>query len=202
MKSAALRKLEKDVWALRMKYLPARFSPTGNYSPDQYTDTASFILAAHAGMESYIEQLAQDKISLLDRAIKAGKRPRAATVLLSSSFNQKQPACPANVLEIGDTSYREERLLDALNKVRIRAEANNGIRTKHVLPIFIPLGVDETKVDTNLLNDLDQFGKLRGDVAHNAQWNWPALPDPRDARNRAVSIVTGFTEFEALALEM
>jgi uncharacterized protein (UPF0210 family) len=55
---------------------------------------------------------------------------------------------------------------EALNSYKRLIEDNNGIRLHNQRQVLVPIGVDPEGTDVELSNNLDEFGKIRGDLAH------------------------------------
>jgi len=56
--SSEFRYLRKRLRELRLRFLPRKFSPTGDYSDLQYDRARAYRLLSHAEIESYFEELA------------------------------------------------------------------------------------------------------------------------------------------------
>ena len=67
--------------------------------------------------------------------------------------------------------------------------------------MFLPLGLDETELEDQLLIDLTTLGSQRGDVAHKALSAVTNLPDPKDDNNLAKRIILLLASFEVSVIK-
>jgi hypothetical protein len=49
-------------------------------------------------------------------------------------------------------------------------KSNHGIKEADVLKLFLPLGIQHTKLDPMLVADLSSYGSARGEVAHKSNY--------------------------------
>ena len=196
MRSEHLRRLDGRLRILRKRYLPRRFSATANYSEEIYVSASAFILLMHSELETYFEQFALYLQGKLLNDLAASRTTVATEAALLIYCNQQSPGGPSAISEIRAEPWRLRQIQSAAHKIRMKIEANKGIKTSNILGIFMPLGLDEGLVDQALLTDLDDFCHLRGSVAHHAIHDIAILPDPKQAREMAIRIVESLKQFE------
>jgi hypothetical protein len=163
---------------LEAELLPV-VDPTGTYSDQQYIRTRSFTVLAHGVIEDYIEGICLEVIDSCINSFNADDKPRTALLgLLTYASNE----------EVGD-ELRSGRwgIREALDRARKtldwRKRHNNGIKEKDILQLLLPTGLKESDMSTAWLRSMDEFGELRGTVAHKGRPpGAPRVVDPGDVR--------------------
>ena len=180
---------------LRMVYLPSEFSPTGSYADDDLEKVCAYKVLAHAEMEYYFEQIALEivqKSLYLWRSSKSVSRPLLSLVAYyDGSFPALPDAHDGNNAD-KDLNWRVGDAVSKYNK-QIR-DKNHGIKEKNILSIFLPIGVETSDIDTDMLRDLDNFGSERGTIAHSTRASTLTTPD--DALNSVEHIMTYIDPFD------
>ena len=196
MRSRILINLDKRYWYLRCKYLPKNFSKTGTYSNEQYTDAIAFRVLFHAELETYLEAVALSILSQIISLSNKEKYCRASSALMTIFKTEKMHGFPTQKDEFKDKSFFKRTLDACAAEMRRRVENNKGVRAPNLLAMFLPIGLDETELDEQLLIDLSTFGSQRGDVAHKALSAIVNLPDPKEEKILAERIILALSDFE------
>jgi hypothetical protein len=208
--STRFKELRSRLSELRRHLLPAKFSPTGTYS-DYILDRArGYRLLAHAEIESYLEDVSR---AVVTDAIRSWKKHRKSSSLLISFL-----ACYHSSWSVDDTTHQEEiiriaksrnRLKDSVDEIIDLAQTqfiqiiqnNNGIKQKNFKSLVLPTGVDVDKLDQTWLTNLDEFGKLRGDIAHNAKKATGQI-NPADEYGRIRALLGGLQELDKQIIQV
>jgi hypothetical protein len=198
--SVELQTLKQRCSNLRKEYLPYHFSKTGSYSDEQLTRAAAFLLLVSAEFESYLEQLAMGLLTSLAARRAMGNPPLAMQTLAAAYAAKAGIGVPTAITEIKSDSYALRMYLACFHEARRRIEGNQGATTYNLLAMFVPLGVDETKIDPDLFTDLNAFAARRGECAHNALHDLTVLPNPADDITLVRRIIRHFEKFEKLVV--
>jgi hypothetical protein len=202
MRSKRLRELDTQCWLFRRKYLPRKFSNTGNYTNEQYRDAAIFRLLVHAELETYFEQLALEILGKALHNINNGTTCKAGAALVSLYSSDKMHGMPTQKDEMRPSSFLVRTQLACANDLRRKVDTNRGVKSYNILQMFIPLGMDETAIDEQLLVDLNTLASKRGDVAHHAMHDLKSLPDPKEEMELTKRIVKSLVSFEKLVANL
>lgn len=141
-----------------------------------FDDFAAFRLLTHAELEGYFESKARDSLTNLDAAFKAGQvlTSKFVGVIYLYLWREKRqlswplPQGDDPLSRQQDAAYVKQLAQEALGFGRQFVTANNGIKesSMHVLSSIMGFFPDE--LDQVLINELNQYGKKRGDVAHSS----------------------------------
>lgn len=66
----------------------------------------------------------------------------------------------------GKNTHLNDRIDLASGKFQGAAKSNNGVKAKNLLALLVPAGIEETDLDPLWVTAMENFGKNRGDVAH------------------------------------
>jgi hypothetical protein len=110
----------------------------------------------------------------------------------------KMPGLPTQLAEIESKPFLQRTQLACVHELRRRIEANRGIKQHNLLAMYIPLGVDETQIEQQLLIDLNTLGAKRGDCAHKGYHAVTTLPDPREEKIFADRVLQSLMHFEVI----
>lgn len=168
MPSARYRELERRVNKLRSRFLPRKFSPTGDYSDRQLDHARGYRLLVHAEIEAFLEERAQQIVNTSIKGFQADRRPRHLLMSLLSFHLVRGQLDAEHFKELFDRGaiYSDEALNTAQTAYNRALAQNHGIKEHNVLQILLPLGVECKKIDAGWLSTLDTFGTRRGEVAH------------------------------------
>lgn len=160
-------------------------------APD-FDDFAAFRLLTHAELEGYFESKALDALAALDGAFKKGQVLTAGYVALIYLYfwkERRQPVWPA--LPSDDAAYMKQLAQEALGFGRQFVSANNGIKEASIHVMSAVMGFFPDELDSVLVNELNQYGKKRGDVAHSSWlFNTRTFESADIEKNRLTTILT------------
>lgn len=194
MRSVANRLLRARRHELRLHFLPRRFSKLGNYSDEQRHLAGAYRIFFNAELENYFEVTARNLAKFAENQWLSGNPTMAASALCSR--NSGNINMPQETGLIKNKSYLDLRFNKELDSIRKVINSNNGAKSSNILLMFIPLGVDETKIDPELLSECDSLGSDRGFLAHQTGGAAVYLIDPRTEYDRTLKIQDLIDDFE------
>lgn len=190
-------RLKSRLSRLKKVYLPSSFSPTGTYSDTVYERVRAYTVLSHAEMEYYFEEIA---LSIAEKAYtKWIQRQKASKPLLAlvAYYDGKYSSIPdAHDGNRSDETI-DERIKKAYTSYNMQVRnRNNGIKEADILKVFLPIGIKISDIDENLLIELNNYGKQRGDIAHSTKSSNLTTPD--DALNTVNTIIGLIDSFDEL----
>jgi hypothetical protein len=148
------KQLAKRIKVIENSYLPAT-NLAGNYSCKEQDNLRAFLLLVHAEMESYFEEVAENKAK---NAFKAWKNNRTKSNVLLSLVS---------FCKVENSDHSLEKNINASLTAYIKKlKKNHGIKEKNLLDILLPVGIEYNNLDTTWLSTMTSFGSNRGEVAH------------------------------------
>lgn len=163
-------------------YLPT-VNPAGNYSSKEQDDLRSYLLLVHAEIESYFEEVTENKVKAAFRNWKLN-RTKSSVLLALVSF------CEHAITE----QDLEDRINKALSSYIHKIKKNNGIKEKNILEILLPVGIEYGAIDTAWLSTMTSFGTNRGEVAHSTA----AVQQPLDPVTLKGTVTLILTEIKKI----
>jgi hypothetical protein len=192
MPSARFGFLTRRVAYLRTLFLPAVFSPTGDYARDDFDRVRGYRLLVHAEIESYIEDRTRMIVSAtLNSWLRHHRPSRVLTNLLA--FHLVQQAISKNQLKdvfTTNTPHTDDAAKSAAQAYFKLLSDNHGIREEHILRILLPLGIRTPDIDPAWLSTIDTFGRSRGETAHTSM-KVQTSPDPATEFKTVTDIMSG-----------
>lgn len=198
MASARFRALERRLKKLRQRFLPAAFSPTGDYDEKELDHARGYRLLAHAEIEAFIEDRCREIANSTVKKFRLDRRPRA--VLLNIlSFHPREQLGKEKLKAIHGSkrNYCEEAVTEANTAYNKVLAKNQGIREDNILKMLLPLGLSPAVIDTTWLNTLDTFGVNRGNTAHTSVGTQQQI-DPQDEWKTVESLLKGLEKLDDL----
>jgi RiboL-PSP-HEPN len=174
--SKRFQRLVTRLAVLEKHLLPKQFSPTGHYSSKEVDLARAYVLLTHAEIEAYIEDRADSKVA---RAYEAWQNRQVCSSLLSRVVIYYQ----ARAKSWDVTGIHRVNVDKARNFYVNELRENHGIKEKNLLSIFLPLGLEHSDFDTSLLATLNNFGVLRGKLAHESIKTHQPI-DPKNERDK------------------
>jgi hypothetical protein len=168
-----LQRLLTRLDKLEAHLLPAAFSLTGRYSARQRDYTKAFLLLVHAELESYFEDRAR---KLATNALARYQGKGICTPVLSRILVYH------NAVKGGLGPVSPDAVGRAINYYLDQLDKNHGIREKHLLNIFLPLGIEHGGLDGQLVAACNQLSQKRGQFAH-ASFKTHQQVDPQTERD-------------------
>jgi len=204
------QKLKSRLRELKINMLPKKFSPTGDYNNRIQDRARGYRLLVHAEIEAYLEDVSR---IVVNKKINEWKKNRIPSRILISFI-----ACYHSGWVEYDEVHNEEitklaksrkNIKEIIEEVIDHAQqqymnnimTNHGVRKNNLKKIIIPLGIDMTDLDQTWLNDLDDFGKKRGDLAHKSKSTQSSI-DPKVEYNRISNILEGLKELDKKIYEI
>jgi hypothetical protein len=159
----------------------------------------------HAEIETYLEDRAQELLNAAWQHWKATRTP-SETVICLLGFSEIALKLPPSSLGGGTNKHSydsiETPLQKAYNVWLSRSRDNHGIKEANVLSLILPLGIEYTKLDTTLLNDLSSYGASRGAVAHSSNYAITQYADPKNEYTTAMNLAIFLEKLDELFDQM
>jgi hypothetical protein len=202
--------LKKRLSELRKHFLPRRFSPIGSYSDRQLDMARAYRLLAHAEIESFVEDISRTVVMAKIGAWKKSRKPSDVIICFLASYhsgwNQKVEGELLQDLIASGTQVKakdtaEEAVDMAMKQYIAHINSNNGVRQDNLQKLFTPLGVRFSDLDSSWLVNIDDFGKLRGDIAHKTVSLVRAI-DPYSELQRIVDLTVGLKKLDEIVLKL
>jgi hypothetical protein len=202
--SDRFKELRLRVGELRTHMLPRTFSPTGNYSDRQLDRARGFRLLVHAEFESYLEDISKDVVT---KAISKWKNDKTPSTLLiaflasyHSSWNVSDEMTNNEIIEIAKSRNNikdsvEEVINLAQTQFIKKVRDNHGIKEKNFKTLILPTGIDLCDLDATWITNLDNFGGLRGEVAHKTKRATGQI-NPQDEYIQVKSLLVGLEQLD------
>lgn len=204
--SQRFKDLEKRIKELRKHLLPLPFSKTGTYSDRQIDRARGYRLLVHAEFEAFLEdtcrELVVKKISEWSRNNKPSNIVLALLACYHSGWGIDGSADDAEIINSAKGRIKvkdavKEAIDLALKQYIQKLKDNNGIKEKNFKTMVLPTGVEMDELDQTWLTNLDQFGKLRGDIAHQSK-RTQGLLDPEDEFKSVQALLKGIRKLDEI----
>ena len=207
--STRYKELRARVAELRKHLLPGRFSPTGDYTDRQMDRARGYRILVHAEIESYLEDVVKEVVIDCIRIWKKNRRPSSLLIAFLASYHSAWNVNDDNSnQEIIQMAKCRNNIKDSVNEIIDLAQkqfitivkGNHGVREKNLKSLILPTGVDIDELDYTWLTDLDNFGSLRGEVAHKTKRTTDQI-NPQDEYNRVKALLEGLKDLDFLILK-
>lgn len=119
----------------------------------------AFIILFHSELEYYFELIGKG-VNSFQKASAVASRNYSSIPNHYFVFGIKQPDFSVEF----DQNIRGEKILKEYET--LLAKKNNGIKSKDILSILLPLGIDYSHIGLTLLNTLNDYGEKRCKFAH------------------------------------
>jgi hypothetical protein len=202
--TARFRNLERRLKQLRKNLLPAQFSPTGNYTDRVQDHARGYRLLAHAEIEVYLEDMARDIIA--GHVSKWKTASCASHTLLSFiacyhlGWIEYDAETEQHLIDLARNRWKPKETVSeiidlAQTQFGKKLSENHGVREKNLKTLMLPTGVDLTALDPTWITHLDDFGKKRGDVAHQSPRPTDTI-DPQEELKRVDILMVGMKDLD------
>ena len=207
--SARYNELRARVAELRRHLLPGQFLPTGDYTDRQMDRARGYRILVHAEIESYLEDVVKEVITDSIRIWKDDRKPSSLLISFLASYhsgwNVNDEISNQEIIQMAKS---RKNIKDSVNEIIDSAQrqfsviisANHGVREKNFKTLILPTGVDIEELDQTWLTNLDNFGSLRGQVAHNAKRTTDQI-NPKDEYNNVTALLKGLKDLDILLLK-
>ncbi|MFG3584245.1 HEPN domain-containing protein [Streptomyces sp. NPDC047990] len=199
MTSARFAELEKRIEELRKSFLPQDFDPTGLYDEIVYEHTRAFRILTHAEFESFIEDRV---IETVDEAVSRWKSNGTITLslLAAVAYRESAPLIPGSLSEATTRPDKYPSLAARIESAqtdlhRYARKQNHGIKEKNILRMLLPIGLQESDIDSGWLSATDTWATARGDAAHKGA-KMQVRPDPKNELKTVNIILGGFRDID------
>lgn len=151
----------------RIKSIESNLLPSikiaGNYTKKESDLIRSYVLLVHAEIESYFEDVAEKKAEK-SKENWMSNRTKSNCLLSIMSFLSNE----INWDTIQNSS--KQKLDFRVTRVTLhyieKLKSNHGVKSKNILNMLLPLGIESNLIDQGWLNTMDSFGAKRGLIAH------------------------------------
>lgn len=176
---------------LRKHLLPATFSATNVYTPQELDGARAYRVLAHAEIEHYVEiRVLEIAEAAFDRW-KATTQPSKTLACFLTNVTGEQHGLPR---KMGTTTTPITIAGKVLSQFRHSVLQNNGIRTENILRLLLPIGVAESEIDPVWIAVIDGFGASRGVAAHAASIKYSI--NPKDDHDSVSFVLTGLLDVD------
>jgi hypothetical protein len=212
-KSPHFRKLDRRLKQLRHHLLPKKYSPTGDYTSKQRDMAMAYRLLCHAEIEQYIEDSSLSVVQTKIASAKSSGRANLTALTLIAYHRTGWEGLLNNEVSKYLPKKKEERnlfkdplgkLLDeSLQTYRVQmVNNNNGIRVENLQKLLRPIGVNFDSLDEEWLIAIDDFGKLRGKIAHTSGVGITHLIDPKTEADLVTILLVGLNSLDNLLFKL
>lgn len=196
--------LHRRLSELRRHMLPLKFSPIGAYSPREEDRARGYRLLTHAEIESYLEDQARSVVTDRIRAWKKNRTPSNLLLAFLACYHSGWVDFhEENNIRIIELSKSRKRINESISEIIDQAQtqfiqnlqSNHGVREKNLKTLVLPTGIDLSDLDATWIADLDDFGKQRGEIAHNTKMTTGGI-NPQDEYKRVKSLLVGLKDLD------
>lgn len=193
MASLKLGTLKKSTKELRTHFLPRIFRPLGDYprATRVQAHTRAFIVLVHAEIERYLEDWSQEMTDACeakwDTLLRITKP--LSCLLAASEEHIRLPASQSDIQQEEMDARVNGIIKTVIKSHKTIIKNNNGIKEANLLDLFAPLGLPSTALGSTLVQNLDYYGKSRGDIAHKSQKAVANILDAETEFKRAESLI-------------
>jgi hypothetical protein len=176
------------------------------YTPKELTVAKAFIVFAHAQLEDYLEEACREKANRTLMRLETTGTVDLTTIALvchfgdktaipkdMGTYNSRVLALAPDFLQPHTTVTRlllsraKEAVTQYVDKIRV----NNGVNTKSLLALLLPLGANPVKWEALWVAELDTFASDRGSHAHLGLAGVKQIADPFESKERIRRILDG-----------
>jgi len=161
----AIELLRKD-FKIKVLLEKSKTTDPEDFFLEHRTTIRSYLALTHAELETYFEGRALEIVNTLEKFWISF--PNTVYPLLD--FNKDSEANIKTKSKSSDSKTFEELVIENIRKrtgiFRNKISNNNGIKKKDVRALFHPFGLDFGTLDSAWLENLEVYGKKRGDAVH------------------------------------
>jgi hypothetical protein len=171
---------------LKKRFLPLVPSSSGVYRDRQIDKARAYRVLSHSEIEGFLEDRAEEVVT---KAVSQWKTNGTVSVTLLCLGTFLAPHTLDKNCDL------RNRIEFALSQYLKRLKANNGVREHNVTDILFPLGIQARDIDPLWLVAIDDFGKSRGDTAHNPKKTQNSI-NPVDEEKTVQTILAGLHDID------
>ncbi|MGW4273789.1 HEPN domain-containing protein [Streptomyces seoulensis] len=199
MASSRFQELEKRIGELRQCFLPKDFDPTGLYDDAVYEHTRAFRVLAHAEFESFIEDRV---VEVIDEAVSDWKAGGFISLSLLAAVAYRESVSPI-ASSLSEATARPARYPTLEGRVdaarsdihRYARNQNHGIKEKNLLRLLLPVGIQESDMNSAWVSATESWATARGDAAHKGA-KMQVRPDPQNELKTVGIVLDGFRDVD------
>lgn len=128
----------------------------------------SYRLLCHAEIEHFIETKILSKITAEKFKWHSQTVISKCLANLLAYRTVEFPGVSTRLVEVSTSNDISFRIGQVIATFENTVRRNNGIKEVDIIPLLICIGVDYTKLNQTLLNNMSSFGSVRGFTAHNS----------------------------------
>jgi hypothetical protein len=191
--------LNKNIKIIEKNLLP-KIKLTGTYTEREKNLVRGYLLLAHAEIESYFEEIANNVVLSAHSKWEKTKKPSHIITSLIAYLGCKSQEVPES---INDTSRAliEKRVKESLDLYVKYLKQNHGIKQKNILRILLPLGIPLNEIDSAWLLEMDTFGDDRGEIAHHSI-KVQKIIDPSTEQKRVERVLVEIKKIDSLVISL
>lgn len=183
--------------------LPANL-PKENYSEQEQDLARGYRLLVHAEIEAYLEDISKETITNAIRLWKNSRSPSKQLISFISCYHSSWSAADnlANeeIIQIAKSRINAKESVDkvidlAQKQFTTKLKNNHGIKEENLHLLIVPTGIDISELDATWVTNLDNFGGLRGAIAHNRKRTTDSI-NPNDELTNVLQIVNGLKDLD------
>lgn len=160
-----LKKLKSSV--VEARAILRRVPRTGSQTTLDHLKVQSYVLLVHSALEVYLESLGRDCALAARNMIKNdGNVCMSLLGLVSAKLIRDVPEKSKSKLKSDVVANIEAFSTEAMNEYHALISGNNGIKRRDQKKLMYPIGIDPEAIDIATMNNLDAFGEIRGNIAH------------------------------------
>ena len=189
--SERFRVLKRELLRLKKQFLPKTISPTGDYSDRKIALTVAYRVLAHAEIEAYLEDRVKE-VALNAKTKWDSERKVNRTLLALVAF-AKNPKTMSSQLLDEKISFSVSFFIHTISQ-------NHGLKEANLLALLLPIGIDNSDLDSVMLATMNTFGDQRGLVAHSSQTFYKVTQplNPSNELSRIEQITQQMMELDCL----
>jgi hypothetical protein len=182
--NAELAALKSAIEELEQRFLNAHLGAPALAIPsrDEMLDVAAYVVLAHGALENFVEGLA---LWILDRLVDDWTKHKKTT-LCTTALLLYQPNPENNDSQRSVFDLIRVALDQAKDRVSKLVHDNNGVTTRHVQTLLLPLGIN-VPTDLVLTGSLEWVVSIRHEWAHRYRYNKTTIAASAEDARRAVS---------------
>jgi hypothetical protein len=173
-----------------LSFLPDPPKSKISYTEHEFDLTRSYIVLAHAEIESFCEELALQKIKRAKQVFDATGKITPVLRKVISYNTAKNRRSWSEVLLPSLTTIDS-----AIQSYSDTVRDNHGVKRNNLERLFYPLGILETKLNATWLAQMDSFASIRGGWAHKSIGAMTP-PDPLTELNTVDQLLQGLLNFD------
>ena len=137
-----------------------------DYEENDYLKVRAYVSLAHSEFENFLEcralEVSKESINKYETTGDVDRVILGLVCFSGSLFDSPPEKRDLNEKKL----YLMEKVKNAYTTFNRNVKLNNGIKEKDILKLLLPLGYPIEKLDDLFLTEMNNFGSLRGEIAH------------------------------------